>query len=159
MSCNGKDGNGALNCVCSILAAIKEQQDSVQPSDDRCANDFCNVLNNNFDTIPVILVTKKNTLLYNFIDIDLAECEPTVYFRVNDVDEDTGCAQLEMLRPNAGRAITTGDECCIPLNQVCAGADLELTPTGQCFFVDCNCVCSVRCINPNTVVNNGTPAG
>lgn len=116
---NKGGNNGSLNCVCNILADIKKKQDMAHNSNKGCVNDFCSNGNNNSDTIPVVITTKANTILFGFIDLELNECEITVYFRVNDVNQDTGCVQLEMLLPNEGRRIDPGSNCCIPLNQVC----------------------------------------
>ncbi|ARI78651.1 CotY/CotZ family spore coat protein [Halobacillus mangrovi] len=159
MSCgSNSDGNGFLNCVCSVLADIKERQDNANTPSNGCVNDFCSMVNNNHDTIPVVLTTKANTALFGFINLEDNDCEITVYFRVNNVNEDTGCVQLELLLPS--RQINTGNQCCVPLREICGtGGDLTLERTGQCIVVDCDCLCTVQCIDPNVVMNGNGNGG
>ncbi|WP_198162676.1 CotY/CotZ family spore coat protein [Halobacillus mangrovi] len=157
---SNSNGNDLLNCVCSVLADIQERQDNANTPSNGCVNDFCSMVNNNPDTIPVVLTTKENTALFGFINLEDNDCEITVYFRVNNVNEDTGCVQLELLLPNEGRQIAPGNQCCVRLNQICgAGPALTLERTGQCIVVDCDCLCTIQCLDPNVVMNGNGNGG
>ncbi|WP_181315190.1 CotY/CotZ family spore coat protein [Salsuginibacillus halophilus] len=144
----------ASGCVCDVLARIMAEQEAAAID---CRNDCFNLnpaTNNNNDTMPFILWTKKNTLFYAFSDIASNDCFATVYFRVSEFDKQKKCVTLELLQPNDDRSIDVGYDCCVPLNQVCQSGELELVRTGQCVIVDCECLCAIECINPNAVVSN-----
>ncbi|QGH34255.1 spore coat protein [Gracilibacillus salitolerans] len=147
-----KDHVGDNNCVCDVLQFILDAQDDTNGNGctSGCAQFLVNPVQT-VNTVPFILITKKNTVQFAFGDLPENDCFITVYFRINALDD--CCATLELLEPNPGRAIQTGDNCCVPLNQVCgAGGDLELTRTGQCITVDLDCICAVQCFDPTVVV-------
>ncbi|MGP4106492.1 CotY/CotZ family spore coat protein [Virgibacillus sp. L01] len=143
------------NCVCEalreVLAAQEENNNNNNGCTTSCAGFALNPASNGPTTIPFVLTTKANTLFYSFGNIADTDCFVSVYFKVRAIDENC-CAVLEILEPNEGREIS-GNDCCVPLNQVCAGGALELMTTGQCVTVDLNCICAVQCFDPSVVAN------
>ncbi|MFB4167006.1 CotY/CotZ family spore coat protein [Virgibacillus sp. JSM 102003] len=148
------------NCVCRTLRDILAAQDENNGNGctTSCARFALSPASNGPTTIPFVLTTKANTLFYAFGNIasgtgSANDCFISVYFKVRAVDDDC-CAVLEILEPNSSRAIQAGNECCVPLEQVCDPSSLSLMSTGQCVTVDLNCICSVQCFDPS-VVSNG----
>ncbi|MFB4167005.1 CotY/CotZ family spore coat protein [Virgibacillus sp. JSM 102003] len=149
------------NCACRTLRDILAAQDANNGNGctTSCARFALSPASNGPSTIPFVLTTKANTLFYAFGNITSSgtgsanDCFISVYFKVRAVDEDC-CAVLEILEPNNSRSIQTGNECCVPLEEVCDPDPLTLTTTGQCVTVDLNCICSVQCFDPSVVSNN-----
>ncbi|MFS1511601.1 CotY/CotZ family spore coat protein [Chengkuizengella sp. SCS-71B] len=116
-------------------------------------NCICDALKNIGDVI--ILTKTDNTLLYAFGDIlnsssdPLEPCYITVYFQVKEVDKCNQCITLELLKPNEGRTIDPGENCCVPLNQICTDSNLEfdIDPTNLFITVDCNTISSFQIID------------
>ncbi|MFS1515225.1 CotY/CotZ family spore coat protein [Bacillus sp. SM2101] len=126
---NGDTGNGGniRNCVCTVL------EDNINQD--------------------VILTTNSNTIFYAFGNIresstGQGNCFVTVYFRVSEVDLESGCVTLQLLQPEGNREINVGNQCCIRLNQICQNDELDLTPIDDTVVVDCSCLCSVQIIPP-----------
>ncbi|GAK03832.1 spore coat protein Y [Geomicrobium sp. JCM 19037] len=146
-SCSSCSKN-TCSCVCETLKGIAKEQDRVQKS---CGNGCYEKLLNPepvYDTVPLILTTNMNRLLYALGDTREGESFITVFFRVDRVDGN--CAVLELLRPFPELEIPAG-MADVPLNQVVRNNDLLLVRTGQCTIVDCECLCTLKCLDPSFV--------
>ncbi|ALC91834.1 hypothetical protein AM500_20115 [Bacillus sp. FJAT-18017] len=159
------------NCVCDTLLAIVKAQDKVNPirEDDDCEfgceraiHELVEGVQNNMnDTIPVILVCKSTCEPFKAVGVKRSgsnshpfEVVTGCVFRVVDVDPDTCCATLEILKKvkssgGSGSKHEHDDDTfdCVK--------DLEkahkLKRTGVCITIDLNCFCGVSCVFPQNL--------
>ncbi|WP_163102995.1 CotY/CotZ family spore coat protein [Peribacillus alkalitolerans] len=112
MGCGNHRISDSNDCIVDTLAAIADAQDRVDDRDDKCRTS-CDMSidelvsptrsrRNPFDTIPVLLTVEGQPFEGVGARRDRNGCGifdvvRSFLFRVNDVDEKNGCAQLELL--------------------------------------------------------------
>lgn len=161
MSCCKGNGHSS-GCVCEVVRAILDIQDSAQENNCDCqSNCFMEPLgaispqNNKFkrrnaDTRVLVLKNADGSPFHAFFK-GYDHCV-SIYFRVEDVF-DNCCATLRVLRPlkpdHDGEGLTTANlvgegSCCVDLGKVC---EVEhFAATDDCVTVDLHCFCAVQCI-------------
>ncbi|MBM6618230.1 CotY/CotZ family spore coat protein [Bacillus suaedaesalsae] len=127
------------NCVCSALLELKSQQDQLGGCPTSCFSSLLAKLIK-VDTLPFMLFTESNGPL------ELVGFErksngishfKTSFFRIEDIDEETCCAKISLLRPLDFQG-------CI-VDSICDVARLERTRI--CTEIDVNCFCAVQCLD------------
>lgn len=108
-SSNYESVNGG-NCIVSTLMSVAEAQEIVEEDCRSGCQQAIDELKGrlkarNFDTIPVLL-TNIGGAPFSGVGALRSKCKDNLFnitrsflFRVNDVDEETGCAALELLKP------------------------------------------------------------
>lgn len=161
MSC-GSDYE-TQNCVCDTLLAILEAQDRVAPEDgatgcDRAIKEMtCGVSTSGYNAVPIILTLKYTGKPFVGIGAVRENVSPStcsfIYspiFRVDNVDPDTCCASLELLKKSKMPHLVDGD---VPsdgvalydlCNEVLEGTDSYIT-------VDLSIFGAVTCLSPTTI--------
>jgi hypothetical protein len=162
MGC-GKNSNDALDkhsgCVCEVVRAIKDIQDTVMEEDCECPkNCFLEPLGSlrspatnrrGADTRVFVLKTADGSPFHAFFRGNDCSCV-SIFFRVEDIF-DNCCATLRVLRPIKESSNPNTDE---TLDLV-KGTGIDLAAfcklggfaaTDDCITVDLSCFCAVQCI-------------
>ncbi|UOQ46948.1 spore coat protein [Gracilibacillus caseinilyticus] len=153
-NCHDEVSVAGKSCVLDVVLAIDEAQDNVVDNhcDISCSQSIRDLVSpataNGLDTVPFILYDKKGKPFKGYgAEVKSHggparfECFSSFIFRVNDVDEDTGCAVLELL-------VFDDDEhaCGDPCEQLDNEQVSDLERTGICITVDLNCFCAITCL-------------
>lgn len=161
MGCgHNNDGFGSNNCVCEVVRAIKDIQDTaVSPEEcaecSSCFNEPLGTLvsptrREPVDTRVFTLSTADGSPFHAFFSGENNACV-SIFFRVEDVF-DNCCATLRVLIPGRREGgnfcpvnlISSGDRCCIDLTKVCQVE--RFRASNDCITVDLSCFCAVQCI-------------
>ncbi|WP_428911401.1 CotY/CotZ family spore coat protein [Niallia sp. Krafla_26] len=159
MGC-GKNGNDVLgtsheNCICEVVRAIKDIQDTVMEEEScECPkNCFLEPLGSLVspatnhppaDTRVFVLKTADGSPFHAFFKSSDCNCV-SIFFRVEDIF-DNCCATLRVLRPmkNKHDSLDLVKNCCVDLAAFC---DLKgFQATDDCITVDLSCFCAIQCI-------------
>ena len=160
------------NCIVSTLISVAEAQEIVEEDCRSGCQQAIDELKGrlkarNFDTIPILL-TNIGGAPFSGVGALRSKCKDNLFnltrsflFRVNDVDEETGCAALELLKPvsipydeeeGAGakaegnsrvRHDSAYDEF---LEELCHAK--KIVRTGICITVDLADISAVNCLPP-----------
>jgi hypothetical protein len=163
MGCGKNDDimNTHRGCVCEVVRAIKDIQDSAEDNCECPSNCFLEPLgaisptskhNKMPDTRVFVLKTADGSPFHAFFKNDDCACV-SIFFRVEDIF-DNCCAVLRVLRPvkrvdnpsgpDSYESLNIVDDCCIDLKKVC---ELDgFRATNDCITVDLSCFCAVQCI-------------
>lgn len=163
---NHDNFSGDSDCIVSTLLSVAEAQEKVE---DDCRSGCQQAIDElkgrskarNFDTIPVLLTCNCSPFsaagaLRSKNGEDLFKVISSFLFRVNDVDEETGCAALELLLPvtnhegkeeefkkNRGRHESAFGQFLEDLDNA-----KKIVRTGICVTVDLDNITSVSCLPP-----------
>lgn len=163
---NHDNFSGDSDCIVSTLLSVAEAQEKVE---DDCRSGCQQAIDElkgrskarNFDTIPVLLTCNCSPFsaagaLRSKNGEDLFKVISSFLFRVNDVDEETGCAALELLLPvtnhegkeeefkkNRGRHESAFGQFLEDLDNA-----KKVVRTGICVTVDLDNITSVSCLPP-----------
>ncbi len=156
MGCGKKDDVfGTSSCVCEVVRAIKDIQDSAEDNCECETNCFSEPLGSlvsptkrsKADTRVFVLKTADGSPFHAFFRGDDCACV-SIFFRVEEVF-DNCCAVLRVLAPvtntHSGRETLdiTGPKG-IDLGKIC---ELDgFRRTSDCITVDLKCFCAVQCI-------------
>ncbi len=167
MGCGKKD-NDVLshdNCICEVVRAIKDIQDTVIEENCECPSNCFNeplgsivspaTSNNRVNTRVIVLKTADGSPFHAFfknVNSNRITLCPSIFFRVEEVF-DNCCATLRVLVPTqttstCDNSDSIADDCCIDLETLCEDVNINngFTATDDCITVDLNCFCAVQCI-------------
>ncbi|WP_053361910.1 CotY/CotZ family spore coat protein [Bacillus sp. FJAT-27251] len=160
MGCGSKGGSAKGGCVCEVVRAVLDIQESVAENCECPSNCFLEPLGaispskhrKQPNTRVLVLKNSDGSPFHAFFKGCPDACV-SIFFRVEEVF-DNCCATLRVLRPlkeGPGNKLfpvdLTGDfkdKCCIDLNAVCKVDEFEAT--NDCITVDLSCFCAVQCI-------------
>ncbi|WP_053362713.1 CotY/CotZ family spore coat protein [Bacillus sp. FJAT-27251] len=139
MDCREKQSNMG-NCIGDALYELKKLQDFLAETTTPFLGKILGKLVGS-DTIPFILLTNNGMFEWNGVIYDektkKEECFTTSFFRVDDIDKDSSCAKLTILRPyNIHKEHA---------KLLCDVVKLEKTPI--CVEVDISCFCGIQCLD------------
>lgn len=170
MSCGHDDFTN--DCVCSTLLAVAEAQEKVEEDCRSGCQQAIDELNGRmkirgFDTIPVMLTCNCNP--FSAVGAFRSNCGNKVFhvfksflFRVSEVDEETCCATLELLKPitfdreheesssESSKHHHSHDGCGTPFDKFLRDVEhaKKFARTGMCVTVDLKAFTSVTCFPP-----------
>ena len=164
------ENNNGGNCIVSTLMSVVEAQEIVEEDCRSGCQQAIDELRGrlrarSFDTIPVLL-TNIGGAPFSGVGALRSKCKDTLFnitrsflFRVNDVDEETGCAALELLKPvsvaydseeegAAARTTRVQHDTAFDqfLEELCNAK--KIVRTGICITVDLEDIASVNCLPP-----------
>jgi Spore coat protein Z len=134
-----EQGKADSTCIHKALAELKKVQDFINQADIPYFGKMFSKLVG-VDTIPFSLYTEDGKLIITGIDKDpcgTAASFKTSYFRIEDLDEKSGCATISLLRPLC--ICGKNDHSCCKI--------LVLKRTDTCVKVDVTCICAIQCID------------
>ncbi|KXH79761.1 CotY/CotZ family spore coat protein [Sporosarcina sp. HYO08] len=120
-------------CLCAALLELKAMQDFISKSP---THYFCDLLRTivGTDTIPIVLQTKKGDFIKRIHKFDDFCCFETMFFRIEEIDEELCCAKLSLLRPLDIEGCDTNIICDV----------FRLQKTNVCTIIPLSCVCAVQ---------------
>jgi Spore coat protein Z len=128
-----------LTCIHKALAEVKKLQDFINQADiPYLGIVFSKMVG--VDTVPIMLYTKDGRLKFTGIDKDPcgeAASFKTSYFRMEHLNEYSGCATVSLLRPL----------CICGKNKHTCCEILVLKRTDAYITIDVSCICAVQCID------------
>jgi hypothetical protein len=161
MGCGrNSDSRGNNSCVCEVVRAIKDIQDTAVLDDEcvDCPSCFLEPLGSlvsparrdRADTRVFVLKNADGSPFHAFFSGETNACV-SIFFRVEDVF-DNCCATLRVLVPGRRdggnfvpvNLVAGGDRCCINLERVCQVE--RFRASNDCITVDLKCFCAIQCI-------------
>ncbi|TXC90721.1 spore coat protein [Metabacillus litoralis] len=129
--------NKDLNCVCSAVEDILDQQEAVsEKCPTSCYSNLLNPVKTLGDTIPFILLSDKGDPFHAFGNVGSKQCFKTNFFRVENIHD--CCATLRLLLPLDCHGHHAEKICDVK----------ELIKTQNCIEVDLTCFCAIQCLSP-----------
>ncbi|MBP3040125.1 spore coat protein CotZ [Bacillaceae bacterium Marseille-Q3522] len=158
MGCGKKDDfDRDINCVCEVVRAIKDIQDSAEDNCECPTNCFSEPLgslvspiSNRVDTRVFVLKTKDGSPFHAFFRNHDCACI-SIFFRVEDIF-DKCCAVLRVLEPLKVvhtsplkfETVNLAGDKGVDLGKICKVDDFRAT--NDCITVDLSCFCAVQCL-------------
>lgn len=156
MGCGKHNDDFRGNCVCEVVRAIKDIQDTaVEPECQECTSCFTEPLGslvspasrNPVDTRVFVLSDAQGNPFHAFFSDENNACV-SIFFRVEDVF-DNCCATLRVLVPGKKEGnnfvpVNLAPNGKLDLSQVCK-VD-RFRASNDCVTVDLKCFCAVQCI-------------
>jgi len=148
--------------VCQIVKQIEKAQ-AMKSNDDCNACSLIKPVQNNLDTVPVMLICRGDCGyfiakgIFKDLSTNSLECFETPLFRVVNVSKEDGCtATLELLQAQTEEGLpifsNEGGVC----GSFPVGSIKKIIRTGICITIDLSCFCGMECL-PAVRAEQGNP--
>ena len=133
---NQADGN----CIAAAFHELKRLQDYITNVEFPLYGNFLIKLVG-LDTIPFYLYNKEGRLTLMGTDTrkdGKKDCFETSFFRMEEIDQESSCVTVSLLRPLNIHDKDTNHHCDV----------FTLRKTSECVVIDLNCICAIQLLEP-----------